>query len=110
MIRKWLWLHALKPVVGLGVDDDVIFERLRETFPEDWLKDGRLGELVRGLLEKAGAKVEPHAGPVVVGSYTIPGRVLGWFDTFSDAWGVASATGASIIREGLGVGKFLVWK
>ena len=37
MIRKWLWLHALKPVVGLGVDDDVIFERLRETFPEDWL-------------------------------------------------------------------------
>ena len=76
----------------------------------DWLKDGRLGELVRGLLEKAGAKVEPHAGPVVVGGFTIPGRVLGWFDTFSDAWGVASATGASIIREGLGVGKFLVWE
>ena len=37
MIRRWLWLHALKPVVGLGVDDDVIFEKLRATFPEDWL-------------------------------------------------------------------------
>ena len=39
MIRKWLWLHALKPVVGLGVDDDVIFEKLRATFPEDWLNE-----------------------------------------------------------------------
>ena len=37
MIRKWLWVHSLRPVAGLGVDDDVIFERLRETFPEDWL-------------------------------------------------------------------------
>ena len=37
MIRKWLWVHSLRPVVGLGVDDDVIFERLRATFPEDWL-------------------------------------------------------------------------
>ncbi len=37
MIRKWLWVHSLRPVVGLGVDDDVIFEKLRATFPEDWL-------------------------------------------------------------------------
>ena len=37
MIRKWLWLHALKPVVGMDVGDDQIFEKLRATFPEDWL-------------------------------------------------------------------------
>ena len=39
MIRKWLWVHSLRPVAGLGVDDDVIFERLRETFPEAWLNE-----------------------------------------------------------------------
>ena len=26
-------------MVGLGVDDDVIFEKLRATFPEDWLNE-----------------------------------------------------------------------
>ena len=38
MIRKWLWVHSLRPVVGMDVGDDLIFEKLRATFPADWLE------------------------------------------------------------------------
>ena len=40
MYRQFLWLHAIRDVVGANaVSDEQIFAKLGELFDADWLKE-----------------------------------------------------------------------